>query len=118
MTLPTTPTSSSPSRLSAPGVIVTLFVLAMSACVLGLVVWKALDARQTVLAQSETDSRNLAHSLVEHASHTIQAVDVAMSGMADLLKYQNPQPNRFNTFLANTANALPQLREIGVFDTL
>ncbi|WP_441240994.1 diguanylate cyclase [Tardiphaga sp. 768_D3_N2_1] len=118
MTVPTTPTSSSPSRLSAPGVIVTLFVLAMSACVLGLVVWKALDARQTVLAQSETDTRNLAHSLVEHASHTIQAVDVAMSGMADLLKYQNPQPDRFNTFLANTANALPQLRELGVFDTL
>ncbi|WP_441276708.1 diguanylate cyclase [Tardiphaga sp. 172_B4_N1_3] len=118
MTVPTTLTSSSPSRLSAPGVIVTLFVLAMSACVLGLVVWKALDARQTVLAQSETDSRNLAHSLVEHASRSIQAIDIAMSGMADLLKYQNPQPDRFNTFLANTANALPQLREIGVFDTL
>jgi diguanylate cyclase (GGDEF)-like protein/PAS domain S-box-containing protein len=99
-------------------VIVTLFVLAMSACVLGLVVWKALDARHTVLAQSETDTRNLAHSLIEHASRSIQAVDVAMSGMADLLKYQNPQPGRFNTFLANTADALPQLREIGVFDTL
>lgn len=118
MTVPTTPTSSSPSRLSAPGVIVTLFVLAMSACVLGLVVWKALDARQTALAQSETDSRNLAHSLVEHASRSIQAIDIAMSGMADLLKYQNPQPDRFNTFLANTSNALPQLREIGVLDTL
>jgi diguanylate cyclase (GGDEF)-like protein/PAS domain S-box-containing protein len=118
MSVPTTLTSNSPSRLSAPGVIVTLFVLAMSACVLGLVVWKALGARQTALAQSETDSRNLAHSLVEHASRTIQAIDIAMSGMADLLKYQNPQPGRFNTFLANTANALPQLREIGVFDTL
>jgi diguanylate cyclase (GGDEF)-like protein/PAS domain S-box-containing protein len=98
-------------------VIVTLFVLAMSACVLGLVVWKALEARQTVLAQSEVDTRNLAHSLIEHASHTVQAVDVALSGMADLLKYQNPRSDRFNTFLSNTANALPQLREIGVFDS-
>ncbi|WP_398479982.1 PAS domain S-box protein, partial [Tardiphaga sp.] len=110
-------TSYSPSRLSAPGAIVTLFVLAMSACVLGLVLWKTVDARRSALLQSEVDIRNLAHSLQEHATHTFQAADVALSGMVDLLKYQNPRPDRFNLFLANTAKSLPQIREFGVLDT-
>jgi diguanylate cyclase (GGDEF)-like protein/PAS domain S-box-containing protein len=105
-----------PSRLAAPGMVVTLFVLVMSACVLGLVVWKALDARQTALAQNEINTRNLAHSLAEHASNTIEAADVAMSGMVELLKFQNPLPERFDLFLMKTVNALPQLREIGVLD--
>jgi diguanylate cyclase (GGDEF)-like protein/PAS domain S-box-containing protein len=110
--------NSSPSRLSAPGVIVTVFVLAMSACVLGLVIWKAVDARRTALLQSQIDVRNLAHSLEKQASHTFQAADVAMSGMVDLLKYQSPRPERFNQFLARTVAALPQIREFGVLDQL
>jgi diguanylate cyclase (GGDEF)-like protein/PAS domain S-box-containing protein len=116
MSVSTVSPSGSLSRLSAPGVIVTVFVLAMSACVLGLVIWKAVDARRTALAQSTVDIRNLAHSLQEHASHTFQAADVAMSGMVDLLKYQSPRPDRFNKFLATTADSLPQIREIGVLD--
>jgi diguanylate cyclase (GGDEF)-like protein/PAS domain S-box-containing protein len=104
------------SRWSAPGPIVALFVLVMSACVLGLVIWKAVDARRSALRESEIDTRNLTHSLAEHASHTIQAVDVAMSGMVDLLKYQSPQPERFDAYLAETARALPQLRALAVID--
>jgi diguanylate cyclase (GGDEF)-like protein/PAS domain S-box-containing protein len=112
-----TPTSS-PSGPSAPGAIVAVFVVAMSACVIGLLVWKAFDARSVALSRSETDVRNLAHSLAEHASHSLQSADVAMSGMVDLLKYQTPQPARFNAFLKRTADSLPQLSEIGVFDAL
>jgi diguanylate cyclase (GGDEF)-like protein/PAS domain S-box-containing protein len=110
--------SSTPGRFSAPRVLVALFVLSMSACVLGLVTWKAVDARRTALAQSEIDVRNLAHSLTEHASHTVQAADVAMNGIVDLLKYQSPRQDRFNLFLANTVRSLPQLREIGVLDAV
>jgi len=97
--------------------IVGLVVAAMSACVLGLVIWKALDARSATLEQGERDIRNLAHSLSEHASRTIQAADVAMSGIVDLLKYQRPREDRMNLFLRNTIKALPQIREIGVLDT-
>jgi len=116
MTTSTTSTANAPGRLSAPGVIVTLFVLAMSACVLGLVIWKAVDSRRAALAQSEVDIRNLAHSLQDHASHTFQAAAVAMNGMADLLKYQAPRADRFNLFLSNTVDSLPQIREFGVLD--
>jgi diguanylate cyclase (GGDEF)-like protein/PAS domain S-box-containing protein len=103
-------------RFRAPALVVTLFVIAMSGCVVGLVVWKAVGARNATLVRSEADIQNLAHSLAEHAGHTIQAADVAMSGMVELLKYQRPLPERFNLYLASTVRALPQLREIGVLD--
>lgn len=105
-----------PSRLAAPGVVVTLFVLVMSASVLGLVVWKALEARSTALAQSQINTQNLAQSLAEHATNTIQSADVAMSGMVELLRFQNPLPERLDLFLIKTVHTLPQLREIGVLD--
>ncbi|UGV25703.1 diguanylate cyclase [Rhodopseudomonas boonkerdii] len=116
MAIATTSTARSPSRLSAPGVIVAVFVLAMSACVLGLILWKTIDARRGALLQSEVSVRNLAHSLQEQTSHTFQAADVAMTGMVDLLKYQNPRPDRFNQFLVNVIKSLPQIRGFGVLD--
>ena len=88
----------------------------MTASVLGVMAWKALEAKATALASGSAEIQNLAHSLSEHASHTIQAVDIAMSGMVDLLKYRDALPERFNNYLAETAKTLPQLRGIGVTD--
>jgi len=96
--------------------IVIFFALVMTACILGVVVWKALEAKTTALARGSADIQNLAHSLAEHAAHTIQSADIAMSGMVDSLKYRDPVPERFNRYLAETAAKLPQLREIGVLD--
>ncbi|QPF86378.1 diguanylate cyclase [Bradyrhizobium genosp. L] len=105
-----------PSPFSSAAII-TAVAAVMTACVLGLVVWKALDARSMALAQGERDIRNLTHSLAEHASHSIQAADVAMSGMVDLLKYQRPREDRFNLYLRNTVATLPQIREMGVLNS-
>ncbi len=77
-------------------------------------VWKALEAKSAALERGNTDIQNLAHSLAEHAAHTIQAADITMSGMVNLLKYQDPRPDRFNKYLAESVATLPQLREIGV----
>jgi hypothetical protein len=104
-------------RRITPGMIVIFFALVMTACILGVVVWKALEAKAAALARGSTDIQNLAHSLAEHAGHTIQAADIAMGGMVDLLKYRDPLPERFNKYLAETVAALPQIREIGVLDT-
>jgi diguanylate cyclase (GGDEF)-like protein/PAS domain S-box-containing protein len=103
-------------RFNAPAVVVPLFIIVMSACVLGLAIWKAADARRATLSRSEAEIRNLAHSLAEHAAHTIQATDISMSAMAELLRYQRPQADRFNRYLAETVRDLPQLREIGALD--
>jgi len=104
-------------RRITPGVVVIFFALVMTACILGVVVWKALEAKSAALVRGSTDIQNLAHSLAEHAGHTIQAADIAMGGMVDLLKYRDPLPERFNKYLAETVAALPQIREIGVLGT-
>jgi diguanylate cyclase (GGDEF)-like protein/PAS domain S-box-containing protein len=102
-------------RVPATAVVI-IFALVMTACVLGVMAWKALDAKKMALASGSADIQNLVHSLSEHASHTIQAADIAMAGMVDLLKYRDPEPDRFNRYLAETAKTLPQLRGIGVAD--
>ena len=84
------PDPGGPLRRITPTAVVIAFALVMTASVLGVVVWKALDAKTTALARGSTDIQNLAHSLAEHASHTIQAADIAMAGMVDLLKYRDP----------------------------
>jgi diguanylate cyclase (GGDEF)-like protein/PAS domain S-box-containing protein len=105
-----------PFRRVSPAVVVVVLALVMTACVLGVVVWKALDAKKNTLSRGQTDTLNLAHSLAEHATHTIQSADIAMAGMVELLRYRDPVPERFNRYLAETANSLPQIREIGVLD--
>ena len=102
-------------RVTSTAVVIT-FALVMTACVLGVMAWKALDAKRATLASGSADIQNLVHSLSEHAAHTIQAVDIAIAGMVDLLKYRDPEPDRFNRYLAETAKTLPQLRGIGVAD--
>jgi diguanylate cyclase (GGDEF)-like protein/PAS domain S-box-containing protein len=108
--------SGSLSRHVAPAVIVIFFALAMSACVLSVVIWKAMDAKAAILELGRTDAQNLSHSLAEHAAHTLQAADITMSDMVELLRYRQPLPGRFNEYLASTVRALPQIREIGVLD--
>jgi diguanylate cyclase (GGDEF)-like protein/PAS domain S-box-containing protein len=109
-------TSTSLSRRIGPIVIAAFFALTMSACMLGLVFWKALQAKATTLERGQTMTENLAHSLAEQASHTIQAVDIAMNGVVELLKYRAPLPERLNPFLVDTVNALSQLHDLNVID--
>ncbi|MFC0240103.1 diguanylate cyclase [Rhodopseudomonas telluris] len=112
---PTAPSST--SRLTTPVLIVTMFVLALSACVLGLVVWKGYEARQNALAQSETEMRNLAHSLAEHASHTIQTIDVVMDDLVAFLRLpSHPSRQTLDARLREVADNLDQINELVVFD--
>lgn len=103
-------------RRITPGAVVIIFALAMTACIVGIVLWKALQSKTATLERGNTDIQNLAHSLAEHAAHTIQAADITLTGMVSLLRYQDPVPERFNKYLAEAVATLPQLREIGVLD--
>ncbi|MGY4600505.1 hypothetical protein ACVWXL_008251 [Bradyrhizobium sp. GM22.5] len=99
-----------------PLLVVGAFLAVMMTSVLGLVAWKASVARQATLVRAQEDLGNLARSLARHATTTLKAPDVAMTGLADLLKYQSPLPERFNAHLVATTRSLPQIREIGVLD--
>jgi hypothetical protein len=103
-------------RKASPGLVVGTFVLLMTACVLLASGIKVKYEQDGELERGRIDIQNLAHSLAESAAHTVQAPDLAMSGMADLLRYQNPVPERFNKYLADTVATLPQVREMGVID--
>ncbi len=99
-----------------PRAVVGVFLLLMVGCVLGLVAWKASNARQATLRQARGNLENLTRSLSQHAASTIKAPDVALGGMADLLKYQAPLEERFNAYLRDQTHAMPQLHFIAVFD--
>src|SRR3982751_6138951 len=99
-----------------PRVVVGTFLVLMVACVVGLVAWKASAAREAALGKSRGNLENLTRSLAQHAASTFKAPDVALGGMADLLKYQAPQADRFNAYLREMTHAMPQLRFIAVFD--
>ena len=103
-------------RRITPSAVVIIFALVMTACIIGIVVWKSLEAKTATLVRGNTDIQNLAHSLAEHAAHTIQAADITLTGMVSLLSYRDPVPERFNKYLAEAVATLPQLREIGVLD--
>ena len=92
-------------RRVSPAAVVIAFALVITAGVLGVMAWKALDAKKTTLARGQTDTVNLAHSLAEHATHAIQSADIAMAGMVELLKYRDPIPERFNRYLAETVSS-------------
>lgn len=99
-----------------PHWVVAALLAVMVGCVLGLVGWKALAARKAALVQARENLNNLAHSLALHAIGIVKASDVAMGGMVNLLKYQNPLPERFNAYLAVMTSSMPQLREVGVLN--
>lgn len=90
------------------------FAIAVCIGVVGLMLWKASEARQATIARAETDARNLALSLTNHAVNAIQAADVAISGVVELMKFQTPVAERLNPYLATRVRALPQIREIVV----
>lgn len=99
-----------------PQPVVGAFLAVMMACVLGLVAWKASVARTATLVRAQEDLSNLARSLARHATNTFKAPDVAMTGMADLLRYQTPLPERFNAHLIAATRSMPQIREFGVLN--
>lgn len=111
-----TPDPGGPLRRMMSTAVVPIFALLMTASLLGVMTWKALDAKQAALANGSSDIQNLAHSLADQASHSIKTIDIAMGGMVDLLKYRDALPERFNAYLVETEKTLPQLRGIDVLD--
>src|SRR5690242_8816295 len=90
------------------------FAAATCGLVIGLVLWKETEARTATVARAEIDAQNLATSLARHAVGAFQAADVAIGGVAELMKFQTPVPERMNPYLAQRIRNLPQIREIVV----
>ncbi|MGX7741305.1 diguanylate cyclase domain-containing protein [Rhodopseudomonas parapalustris] len=104
------------SRVPTATLVVVMFVVALTACVLGLVVWKGYDSRKIALAQNETETRNLAQSLAEHATHTFQGADVVLDDIVTFLKWRPDPGEAFNQRLRALVDNLPQLSDVAIVD--
>ena len=95
------------------------FVVLVSLSLYGLVGWKAWTEREATLARSTSDSRNLVHSLAQHASRAIDNIDVILVGIVERLEhdgFEANQADRMTRLLVARTKAAPQIRELGVFD--
>lgn len=90
------------------------FAVAMCGCVVGLLLWKAAQERRATIAHAEIETQNLASSLARHAVSAFQAADVAIGGIAELMRFQTPLPERINPYLTQRIKGLPQIREVVV----
>ena len=110
------PDPGGPLRRVSPAVVVIAFALVMTACVLGVVVWKALEAKATTLA-TRPNRHPEPRALAGRACRPYHPVGRYRDGRnGRLAEVSGPVPERFNRYLAETANSLPQIREIGVLD--
>jgi len=105
--------------LRSPQTKTAFAVLLACALLYTILVWYAACERSAVLARSETNTRNLVHSLAQHAASAIQAIDVVLLDVVERLDHDRSdalQARRMNGVLANAEQSLPQLGELVVLD--
>jgi diguanylate cyclase (GGDEF)-like protein/PAS domain S-box-containing protein len=104
-------------RWLTPFALIFAFSCLLIVCVVGLLAWKALEARTNALAQNQSDLRNLAHSMAEHSFQTIQNVDLVLGSVSERALYDPPPaPEGMNRYLRLRRQGLPQVSEFGVLD--
>ena len=99
--------------------LIAAFVVAVCLILYGLVGWKAWDERNSDLARGASDARNLVHSFAQHASRTIENIDVILDGIVERVEHDGMGPaqaERMLKLLAMRVRNAHQIRELGVLD--
>ena len=76
--------------------------------------WQIMRTRAAVLVDAEQNTRTLAHALAQHASGTVQAVDLVLSDICEQLR--RPDRTALKGYILRQANALSQSRSIVIGD--
>ncbi len=99
--------------LSSPALVAYLAAV----LILGVGTWQMLRARDAVLALAEHDARNMAHALAQHATRSIETIDVVLKGAVDQLEAGAfREPGRFQGFLVKRARSIAQVDGMAVLD--
>ena len=77
--------------------------------------WQVMRARAAILADTEQSARTLSHSLAQHATRTIEGVDLVLSGIVERVQ-GNPDRLGLKTYLERRARSLRQSHVLAVFD--
>jgi diguanylate cyclase (GGDEF)-like protein/PAS domain S-box-containing protein len=105
------------NRLLRPTALIIVFACVLISCVVGLLSWKALEARARAIEQNRSDLRNLAHSLAEHSFQTFENIELVLASVADRDLYDPPPPSKnINRYLRLRRQGLPQVSEFGILD--
>lgn len=77
--------------------------------------WQVMRARGAILADTEQSARTLSHSLAQHATRTIEGVDLVLSGIVERVE-RNPDRLGLKSYLERRAKSLRQSHVLAVFD--
>jgi len=98
-------------------VIVIFFALVMTACILGVVIWKALEAKANAAGAGGTDIQKTSPIRWPNTPRTqFNRADIAMSGMVDALKYRSPGGGTVQQISRRDRGRAAAAGEIGVLD--
>lgn len=95
------------------------FASIVGLCLIGFTIWTTVDARARILGQRAIEADNLASSLAQHASRTIESVDIVLVGIAERVEHDAPsaeQLARLHRVLVMRTETVHQIRELAVLD--
>jgi diguanylate cyclase (GGDEF)-like protein/PAS domain S-box-containing protein len=94
-----------------------LLLCAMLLSLWGIVAWKEWQERQAVLARGALDTKNLTHSLSQHAARTIEGASIILANVVErFAQGDTPQAAQLDHLLSVYTHELSQLREVVVLD--
>ncbi len=77
--------------------------------------WQIMRARAAILVDTEQSARTLCHSLAQHATRTIEGVDLVLSGIVERVQ-DDPDRLGLTSFLERRAKSLRQFHVLAVVD--
>ena len=109
-------------RLPGTPIYLALVVSLVVVCgsLIGLDGWHSLQARDTALADDESETANLARSLSQHIHDTVQSVDTIIIGLRERVVEDGLSAGRLarlNRVMAARVQALPALHGLFLYDT-
>ena len=78
--------------------------------------WQIVRTRTALLVDAEQNTRTLAHSVAQHAAGTVQAIDLILSDVEDLL--QHPEKRSLEEYVQRQAHMLTQSRSVVIYDAI
>ena len=105
-------------RISPVGLLVA-FMLIVSTAIVAIVAGHNWTARREVLVRAERNVSNLANSLAQHASRSIEEADLILSEIVERVENGATsfyQLDRLNRHMAERVRAVPPVRDLVVMD--
>jgi two-component system, sensor histidine kinase and response regulator len=106
------------SRISLP-VRVTLFLVVVSALLIGSDAWRSMTSRQDQMDEMTVATANLARAMAQHADDTFKQADTTLVGVVERIEHDGTSPaalDRMHRLLVQLTADLPQLNGIYVYD--